>query len=103
MAGISRGLTLLPASFKALGASRFSPTQVEWLNRTREAGFGAFRAEWLRRHALRNLAVEILLPDGGTVRGVVAGVDELGALLLECDGRRRRFVSGEVSVRRAHR
>jgi BirA family transcriptional regulator, biotin operon repressor / biotin---[acetyl-CoA-carboxylase] ligase len=73
------------------------------LDRYASEGFGAFRAEWLRRHALRNLAVEILLPDGGAVRGVVAGVDELGALLLECDGRRRRFVSGEVSVRRAHR
>ncbi len=73
------------------------------LDRYASEGFGAFRAEWLRRHALRNLAVEILLPDGGAVHGVVAGVDDLGALLLKCDGRRRRFVSGEVSVRRAHR
>jgi len=35
--------------------------------------------------------------------GMVAGVDERGALLLDRDGRRMRFVSGEVSVRGARR
>ena len=45
--------------------------------------------------------VQVVLPDGGTVRGVVVGVDATGALVLDSAGRRLRFVSGEVSLRRA--
>jgi BirA family transcriptional regulator, biotin operon repressor / biotin---[acetyl-CoA-carboxylase] ligase len=73
------------------------------LDRYASEGFAAFRAEWQRRHALREQAVDILLPGGGLAHGIAAGVDERGALLLECDGRSQRFVSGEVSVRRAQR
>ena len=73
------------------------------LDRYASEGFVAFRAEWHRRHALRDQAVDVLMPGGGAAHGIVAGVDERGALLLECDGRRQRFVSGEVSLRRAQR
>lgn len=71
------------------------------LERYAREGFAAFRVEWQRRHALQNQLVLLLLPDGGTVRGTVTGVDADGALLLERGGRRLRFVTGEVSVRRA--
>jgi len=64
-------------------------------------GFAPLRAAWQRRHALHGKAVEVLLPDGGRVRGRVAGVDADGALLLDGGNRRLRFVSGEVSLRRA--
>jgi BirA family biotin operon repressor/biotin-[acetyl-CoA-carboxylase] ligase len=64
------------------------------------SGFAAFRAEWQRRHALQHQAVDVLLPDGSVTHGSVAGVDADGALLLDRGGRRLRFVSGEVSLRR---
>ena len=67
------------------------------------SGFGAFRAEWQRRHALHQQMVEALLPDGSVARGRVAGVDADGALLLDRGGRRVRLVSGEVSLRRPGR
>ncbi len=64
-----------------------------------QAGFAPLRAAWQRRHAYQGKPVQIVLPDGGTVRGVVVGVDAAGALLLDSAGRRLRFVSGEVSLR----
>ena len=65
-----------------------------------DAGFAPLRAAWQRRHAYQKKAVRVLLPDGGTVRGTIAGVDSDGALILDSGGRRLRFVSGEVSLRR---
>ena len=63
-------------------------------------GFAAFRSQWRNRDALRDQRVQVLLPDGSTILGVAAGVDADGALLVERNGRRLRFVNGEVSVRR---
>jgi BirA family transcriptional regulator, biotin operon repressor / biotin---[acetyl-CoA-carboxylase] ligase len=76
---------------------------TEVLNRYAIEGFHSFRAEWLRRHALRNQTVDVMLPSGDMVHGIAAGVDPRGALLVECKGGRRRFVSAEVSLRRAQR
>ncbi len=64
-------------------------------------GFTPFRAAWQRRHALQRKPVRIVLPDGGVVRGQVVGVDADGALVLDSAGRRSRYFSGEVSLRRA--
>ncbi len=64
-----------------------------------DAGFAPLRAAWQRRHAFHGKAVQVLLPDGGKVRGKVEGVDSDGALLLASGGRRLRFVNGEVSLR----
>jgi BirA family transcriptional regulator, biotin operon repressor / biotin---[acetyl-CoA-carboxylase] ligase len=63
-------------------------------------GFAAFAAEWQRRHAYQGKAVQLLLPDGATVTGKVAGVDASGALVLADGPRRARFLSGEISLRR---
>ncbi|MEP7181372.1 MAG: biotin--[acetyl-CoA-carboxylase] ligase [Betaproteobacteria bacterium] len=63
-------------------------------------GFAAFAAEWQRRHAYQGKAVHLLLPDGATVAGKVAGVDASGALVLADGPRRARFLSGEISLRR---
>jgi BirA family biotin operon repressor/biotin-[acetyl-CoA-carboxylase] ligase len=62
------------------------------------SGFAPLRTAWERRHALQRRAVQVALPDGSSARGKVVGVDADGALLLESDGRRLRFVSGEVSL-----
>jgi BirA family biotin operon repressor/biotin-[acetyl-CoA-carboxylase] ligase len=64
-------------------------------------GFAAFAAEWQRLHAYQGKAVKLLLPDGATVTGKVAGVDASGALVLADGPRRARFLSGEITLRRA--
>ena len=64
------------------------------------AGFPAFAAEWQRRHAYQGKPVKLLLPDGASVKGTVAGVDSTGALVLADGPRRARFLSGEISLRR---
>jgi len=51
-------------------------------------GFAPFAAEWQRRHAYQGKLVKLLLPDGASVKGTVAGVDSTGALVL-ADGPRR--------------
>ena len=70
------------------------------LERYAREGFAAFVAEWQRRHALQKKPVRVLLPDGTVAAGEVVGVDASGALVLDQRGRRIRFVSGEVSLRR---
>ena len=40
-----------------------------------EHGFAPFAAEWQRRHAYQGKPVKLLLPDGESVKGTVAGVD----------------------------
>ncbi|HSS70899.1 MAG TPA: biotin--[acetyl-CoA-carboxylase] ligase [Casimicrobiaceae bacterium] len=66
-------------------------------------GFAPLRLDWQRRHALQRKPVEVLLPDGGSARGEVVGVDAEGALVVDDRGQRLRFLSGEVSLVRAER
>jgi len=65
-----------------------------------DTGFPPFAAEWQRRHAYQGKPVKLLLPDGASVKGTVAGVDSTGALVLADGPRRARFLSGEISLRR---
>ena len=64
-------------------------------------GFAPFAAEWQHRHAYQGKPVRLLLPDGAVVTGKVAGVDASGALVLADGPRRTRFLSGEITLRRA--
>lgn len=64
-------------------------------------GFATFDSEWNRRDAFRDKAVS-LLDAGKRVAGVERGVDDLGALLVDTASGRRRFVSGDVSLRFRH-
>ena len=64
-------------------------------------GFAPFAAEWQHRHAYQGKPVRLLLPDGAAVLGKVAGVDASGALVLADGPRRARFLTGEISLRRA--
>ena len=64
-------------------------------------GFAPFAAEWQHRHAYQGKPVKLLLPDGAAVTGKVAGVDASGALVLADGPRRARFLTGEISLRRA--
>jgi BirA family biotin operon repressor/biotin-[acetyl-CoA-carboxylase] ligase len=74
---------------------------VKVLDEFAESGFGPLRPAWQRRHALQGKPVRIALPDGGSARGEVVGVDVDGALVLDSNGHRVRFLSGEVSLVRA--
>ena len=71
------------------------------LQRYASEGFAAFAAEWQHRHAYEGKVVRLLLPDGATVTGKVAGVDASGALVLADGPRRARFLTGEITLRRA--
>lgn len=55
---------------------------------------------WRRFDLLQGRAVHLSLPDR-TVVGTARGVDETGALLLDGEDGRKRYFSGEVSVRLA--
>jgi len=62
-------------------------------------GFAAFRSEWQEYHGFQNQRVQLLLPDGSNVSGIVRSVANDGALELETGQQLRRFNVGEVSLR----
>ncbi len=66
-------------------------------------GFAGLRAEWESYHLYQNQEVQLLLPDGRDVRGIVRGVTAEGALLLETPGSAQLqvFNAGEISMRSA--
>ncbi len=74
---------------------------AQTLERYAQGGFAAFAPEWQQRHAYQGKPVKLILPDGAAVKGTVAGVDASGALVLADGPRRSRFLSGEISLRRA--
>ncbi|MGV8934086.1 MAG: biotin--[acetyl-CoA-carboxylase] ligase [Gallionellaceae bacterium] len=68
-------------------------------------GFAGLRQEWESYHLYQNKAVQLLQPDAKVVSGIVRGVNQEGALLLDVevatDGSRavRVYHAGEVSMR----
>ena len=81
--------------------ARVAHEVAQTLERYAEGGFAAFAPEWQQRHAYQGKPVKLILPDGAAVKGTVAGVDASGALVLADGPRRSRFLSGEISLRRA--
>ena len=81
--------------------ARVSSELAATLDAYARAGFPPFAAEWQRRHAYQGKPVKLLLPDGASVKGTVAGVDSTGALVLADGPRRASFLAGEISLRRA--
>lgn len=65
-------------------------------------GFEPFIERWRELDALCDTDVKIA-NGNESVFGIARGVDEDGSLRVEVDGRIRKFVSGEVSVRRGSR
>lgn len=61
-------------------------------------GLQPFMAEWQRYDMVQGRPVDLHLP-GEVISGVASGIDAGGALLVETATGRRRFTSGEVSVR----
>ena len=64
-------------------------------------GFGAFRDDWLRRHAWHGRQVRVHAPSHRTVDGVAAGVADDGALIVETPRGPERFHAAEVSLKLA--
>nr|VFJ53639.1 MAG: BirA family transcriptional regulator, biotin operon repressor / biotin-[acetyl-CoA-carboxylase] ligase [Candidatus Kentron sp. DK]VFJ57418.1 MAG: BirA family transcriptional regulator, biotin operon repressor / biotin-[acetyl-CoA-carboxylase] ligase [Candidatus Kentron sp. DK] len=63
-------------------------------------GFAPFRPRWEALDAARNRPVVIKEPDR-EIHGIARGVDEAGALLLSVDGRIRKILAGDLSLRMA--
>ena len=61
-------------------------------------GFEPFLDEWQKLDVLMHAPVRIM-QGSQNISGTACGVDREGALLVEVEGERRRFMSGEVSVR----
>jgi BirA family transcriptional regulator, biotin operon repressor / biotin---[acetyl-CoA-carboxylase] ligase len=62
-------------------------------------GFAALRTEWERYHVFQNRQIQLLLPDGDGVMGIVRGVTDVGALELETKQGMRKFDAGEICLR----
>jgi BirA family transcriptional regulator, biotin operon repressor / biotin---[acetyl-CoA-carboxylase] ligase len=62
------------------------------------SGFAAFETEWRALDSLRDAPVRVLSANE-TISGVAKGVDADGALLVDVQGRRQRFMSGDVTLR----
>ncbi|RRQ22440.1 bifunctional biotin--[acetyl-CoA-carboxylase] ligase/biotin operon repressor BirA [Thiohalobacter thiocyanaticus] len=63
-----------------------------------QTGLAGFQPAWQRHDLAHNRAVTVHLPQG-EVAGQARGIDESGALIVEIEGRERRFSSGEISLR----
>ena len=67
-----------------------------------DLGLAAYLEEWRRYHVFDGRHV-VLRQGERTIRGVVAGVNPLGLLRLDCEGEGvREFSSGDVSLRGDH-
>ena len=73
---------------------------VRWLGVWRSLGFETIRAAWLDRAGPLGAMIDVKLGEE-LVRGVFAGMDREGALLLETSAGPRRIVSGELLGRAA--
>lgn len=68
-----------------------------------QRGFPALRAEWEACHALAGRSVAVAGAERTEHHGIVVGVADDGALLLQTEGGLQRVYSGDVSVRPAER
>ena len=62
-------------------------------------GLEPYIPEWKKRDVFRDHAVDIVFPNQ-TLHGIARGIDRSGALMLEQDGRVKRYFSGEISLRK---
>ena len=89
-----------PLSRNALLAELVA-TLVDDLDRFEREGFGAFRADWLARHAYAGRRVTVLAPGAAPREGDVIDLAEDGALVVNLDGTATRLTAAEISLRPA--
>lgn len=101
-AGGVRVAALADACAAGIARNRLAATLLEELLSMLEDferdGFAAFRDRWRLLDAFGGRAARVLAGDT-EIEGIPRGVDDDGALLLECGAGLVRFVSGEVSLR----
>ncbi|MDH5571990.1 MAG: biotin--[acetyl-CoA-carboxylase] ligase [Gammaproteobacteria bacterium] len=68
------------------------------LKRFTEEGFGAIRREWELYNFYQNKVIQLSLPDGTKIEGIVRGVGEKGELCLDMGHETKLFSSGEVGA-----
>jgi BirA family biotin operon repressor/biotin-[acetyl-CoA-carboxylase] ligase len=61
-------------------------------------GFAPFHSAWMALDALGGRPAQVTVGESA-VSGIACGVDSEGALLMNCGGRLRKFVSGEATLR----
>lgn len=70
------------------------------VNDFREHGFSALREAWCSLDACADKAVRLHLPDGRSISGTAAGVDDGGAFLLrDAGGTLTAYQGGEIGLR----
>lgn len=124
VAGLGLNVSLPPGARAAIGREGLQPAALDELGLERlptrtqlaaaligemttvfagfaEQGFTPFASAWRAADALAGRPARVLR---GTeaIDGIARGIDDDGAFVLEVDGRRQRFVSGDVSLRPAH-
>lgn len=68
-----------------------------WLNLLRIDSFSGIREYWLRN--IVGMNSEVTIKNGRDhLSGIIRGIDELGRLILECNGRRLYISSGDMFV-----
>ena len=72
---------------------------MEVLHLFTEQGFSPMRDEWIRYHAYHHQPVLVNFPDGSYRKGIVSGVAEDGALLLDTSSGQLQLRGGELSLR----
>ncbi|UTF59418.1 bifunctional biotin--[acetyl-CoA-carboxylase] ligase/biotin operon repressor BirA [Gilvimarinus sp. DA14] len=88
-----------PVSRNAL-AGRLIASLSSMLEDFVAGGFSGWRQRWLHRAAFIGQLVELSTANRRCA-GMLLGVDDAGALLLDVDGEPQRFYGGEVSLRSA--
>lgn len=78
--------------------ARLNKELSAYLSAHREAGFGAFQAEWEANHLWQGQPVT-LLAGSSAVKGVVVGIDAVGGLRLKVGAEIQSFSGGELSLR----
>lgn len=99
VAGLSQAMPSLPERHDLLAALLIGLQRH--LDRFAVDGFAGVKTAWLTRHAWQDKPVQ-LLADGEQVRcGRCCGVDDDGALLLDCGQGPERILAGDLSLRPA--
>ncbi|WP_153148034.1 biotin--[acetyl-CoA-carboxylase] ligase [Dechloromonas sp. H13] len=98
-AGLADDLPALPDRHDLLAALLGALAGA--LDRFEGGGFAALQSAWQRRHAWQNQPVRLLQDGVVDGEGICLGADTDGALLVETPVCIKRFLSGDVSLRRA--
>lgn len=97
-AGLVEDLVALPDRHDLLACLLAALAEV--LDRFASGGFAALQSAWQQRHAWQNQPVRLLQDGELEGEGICLGADSDGALLVETPVCIKRFLAGDLSLRR---